>query len=361
MSIHYNYSFTQHRLFFLLGAGASARAGVPTNKDFIPKFSDYLETHNEYFSPLIKTFKLIKNECNNKQKSAVVELDLEVFYEILYSINRPRIISPILHGFRGTFPKKGRETELLEYELKKFIQKKCLEINSKKVKYLSPLLKFCELSRILDVVSLNYDVCIERLCNSQGFKYSYGLDKNSPFYNPFKICSKEKIEEPLIRLFKLHGSVTWYEIEPRMYQQLLERNQFSISLKMGRLSTPVLRGMMIYPGIGKDLTSKPFSELFSYFKQLVLNSDICISMGYRFADPHVKKITFEGLHQNNNLTLIIVNDEAERIKKHISEEAGLTDARVIPIKVSVEEVLKNDYLLKEVKNLFKKRNDKEQK
>jgi len=88
-------------------------------------------------------------------------------------------------------------------DLKNFIKSKAI-VSEEKIEYLKPLRGFIEEYRPLDIISVNYDICIEQFCNTHRLSYQDGFDVN---WNP-KTFAREHTD---IRLYKLHGSVMWYQ------------------------------------------------------------------------------------------------------------------------------------------------------
>jgi len=350
-----------HSLFFLLGAGASAPAGIPPMERFVKQFLKHLQTIRGSKNPLVKTLKEIRDCWAVVKSSPNDNLDLEKLYEILYHINRPDSVYSIPLRVEGPFPKKSREMELLEYELKKYIQRRCLVATSKQIEYLRPLLDFTKIAVPLDMVSLNYDSCIETLCNSSGVRWTDGFigsDQESQ-WNPAELYAEKNHGEPLIRLVKLHGSATWYEIKSGLYRRILRTRQRQIGLDLGMARTLALESMIIYPGIGKQVMLGPFIELFARFRELLFKANICISIGYRFGDGHIRGTVLEGLRSNPNLMLVVVNPQAPNLVVKLSAEAGpqVQENRIIPIykgnKGFVQNAFRNGWLLERTKAWLK--------
>ena len=355
-------SQNSYNLFFLLGAGTSVPAGIPTMEKFVNEFLNDLRTIRGSDNPLVKTLGEIRRCWNIVKRSPDERFDLEKLYEIIYHLNRPDVLYPIPLRLDSIFPKSNRETELLEFELKKYIQKRCLVATPKQVKYLRPLLDFTEIAGTLDIVSLNYDSCIEILCNSYGVSWTdgfTGLDHESR-WNPADLYTEKTDGEPLIRLVKLHGSVTWYEIKPGLYRRVLRTRQRRIGLDLGMARTLTLEGMMVYPGIGKQVMLGPFIELFARFQELLFKANVCISIGYQFNDEHIRGIVLKALRSNPHLTLVVVDPQASNLVVKLSAEAGpqVKENRIIPIykdnkKGYVQNALRNGWLLEHTKAWLK--------
>ncbi len=343
----------KYNFFFLLGAGASCPA-VPTVGKFVDDFLEHLNKRDAYFIPLIQFLNNLKDRWREIVKN--VDYDLEHLYELLVHINNPNITPAIPFEVKRKL-KKSRESELLEYELKKYIQKRCLELDLNQVKHYESFFEFFSLSPTLDFVTLNYDVCVEKTCDSKGHRYIDGFKKEDQ-----KIKRGTK-KNPLVRLHKLHGSVMWYEVHPGKYEKIKAFKQFDASLKTGSLSSPVLRGMLIYPGIGKSTPGGPFLKPAINFRQLTLNSELCISVGYRFADATVTSTIRDGFLNKPSFRLVIVNPNPQEVMENLFpliKEARKYSSfdfhkRLLVIDMEIEAALKNNYLFNRVKSWFDKR------
>jgi SIR2-like domain len=93
--------------------------------------------------------------------------------------------------------------KLLSGAVKEFVRFHFTEKDIK-TEYLDPLLKFLKDCRPLDIFSTNYDVCIELLCKRNKKKCVTGFN---PTWNP-QVFNESDMD---IRLYKLHGSATWYK------------------------------------------------------------------------------------------------------------------------------------------------------
>src|SRR6266540_3762173 len=97
------------------------------------------------------------------------------------------------------------EPEHLLRSLRDFVKDRVM-VKAENIKYLAPLRGFIDQYKPLNVFSANYDTAIEVLCAEHKLKYRDGFDE---VWNP------SVFDEPDIhvRLFKIHGSVTWYRTD----------------------------------------------------------------------------------------------------------------------------------------------------
>lgn len=147
-------------------------------------------------------------------------------------------------------------------------------------------------TRPLEIVTVNYDVLIER-----------GLDQQSvPYFDGFVGTLRARFREDLIetetsnipplfaRLWKLHGSVNWeYET--------VGRSRCVVRLGSGEASDAAA----IYPSDEKyeDSRRVPFVVLMDRFRRaLAEHETMAFFAGYSFRDEHLNDILFDAAERN---------------------------------------------------------------
>jgi len=222
-------------------------------------------------------------------------------------------------------------------DLKSFIRLKTI-VGKDKIGYRKHFRGFIEESldkkTPLDIISLNYDTCIEQFCNFHKKNYQDGFD----LYWNKDAFNKAKTD---IRLYKLHGSVIWYQSDNGAYIKLPIQNG-SGELKL--ISGEKAENLMLYPMQKWDY-AEPLLELLLHVKYL-LESDIendtqedlkstandfkfLIAVGYSFRDGHIKKIILDSAKNNRKLYLIIIDPDAngiyERLKYYDNSREAESD------------------------------------
>ncbi len=342
----------KRKITFLLGAGASVKAGVPPMIPFTRYFREELDndaTRRDLIPYLDSIIDYWESLNNNR------DFDLEILYEILYMVNRPGItlqnplanVPPIL---------KRRETELLEYYLKSYIQRRCLAISHKKVGYLKPLVRFLDFDESLLIGSLNYDVCVEVFSAKHRLSCFTGFEEATGSWKPQTLTGKIPIGS--IELLKMHGSVTWFESQPGKYESLspVMSREEQVLFKSARGRT--LERMLIYPGRSKLPLFGPYLRLIELFRAALINCQLCIAVGYRFGDNHLRTLFAEAMAINKELSLLIVSPDALQVSEDLSQSfyRGVDISKIIPAPKKFELALHNDWLHKKAKDLTQFRN-----
>lgn len=284
-------------IVFFLGAGASVAAGVPDTFSFVNEFIDVLRDSNKKVT--IK--KIVQTLENGKEPK---KIDVEDLLETLTKLeNREK--EPLLKFYDvGDFILKGySEKEPLIDDLKDFIKSKAI-VSEEKIQYLQSLLGFVAEFRPLDIISVNYDTCIEQFCNVHKLDYQDGFDVH---WNP-KTFAAEHVD---IRLYKLHGSVMWYQSNKGGYIKLPIMTEVS---KIQLITGESAENLILYPMQKWDY-AEPLLELLVEIKHL-LESETCkflIVVGYSFRDNHIRRILWDAARKNKELHLILVDPKAYQI------------------------------------------------
>ena len=325
------------QIIFFLGAGASVAADVPDTYSFVKEFIHSIRDRDKRRT-IEKIVQILRNWKNS-------DIDVELLLEALTKLENKEQ-EPLLRFYQGgDFVLKGYpEKEPLINDLKDFIKSKAI-VSEDKILYLQPLLSFVEEFRPLDVISVNYDTCIEQFCNVHKLVYQDGFDV---YWNPKTFAT----EHTDIRLYKLHGSVMWYQSDRGGYIKLPVMTETS---KIQLITGERADNLMLYPMQKWDY-AEPLLELLVHIKQL-LESEKCkflIVVGYSFRDDHIKKILWDAARKNRELHLVLIDLKAYQIYsqklKYYDVQSRIPsslDGRVVCLPYKFEKVLpyiKNHYL-----------------
>lgn len=291
-----DYNIQSSQVIFFLGAGASVAADVPDTYSFVKKFRDNIgdNAKKETIEKIIQTLERWKGS----------EIDVELLLETLTKLETKEE-EPLLHFFEGgKFILSGYSPKkpLIE-DLKDFIKSKAI-VSEEKIKYLEPILGFVEEFRPFDIISVNYDTCIEQFCNVHKLIHQDGFDVN---WNPKTFAA----EHTDVRLYKVHGSVMWYQGDRAGYIKLpIMTRKSKIELIYGEKA----ENLMLYPMQKWDY-AEPLLELLVEIKHR-LESETCkflIIVGYSFRDDHIRRILWDAARKNRGLHCILIDPEAYQI------------------------------------------------
>jgi len=325
------------KVMLFLGAGASVAADVPDTYSFVDEFIESIQDTDKK-----ETIEKIIQILKRKRSDVDVELLLEILTKLLKKEEEPLL--DFFEGKNFVLNKYSEKKPLID-DLKDFIKSKAI-VPEKKVQYLQPILGFIEDYRPLDIISLNYDICIEQFCNVNKLSYQDGFDVH---WNPknFEIDTD-------VRLFKVHGSVMWYQSDRGSYIKLpVMTNESRIRLITGEKA----ENLMLYP-MQKWGYTEPLLELLVKSKHLLEsgNCEFLIIVGYSFRDDHIRRILWDAARKNKELHLILIGPNSYKIyyEKLKYYDVGQTitsslDGKVVCLPYLFEKVfpyLKNYYLRK---------------
>jgi NAD-dependent SIR2 family protein deacetylase len=157
------------------------------------------------------------------------------------------------------------------------------------------------------IFTTNYDTLFEQAAEKEGFILIDGFSYNFPrTLNPYnfdidfvrrddtRLVDEPDYLEKVIHLYKLHGSVDWEKCEED---------------KIVKTENPN-KPLMIYPRKNKYEQSyePPYFEMFSRFQnELRKRNTLLITIGFSFADKHIRTIVQNAIINNPSLNIIIVD------------------------------------------------------
>lgn len=314
------------RVIFLLGAGASVPAGIPTMKEFTNDFKkDIIKSKKE-----LKELYLSIEKKLNKTLSKTPDLE--------NMLNAFDIIAPDDEEYQSIidsfYELKSESTanRIQILELKKmminYIKLKTFVKDSNSIEYLKNIRHFIDVFGPLHIFSVNYDTCIELFSENYLLEYTDGF---STIWDE-TLFSASKY---LIKLYKLHGSVLWYQTKSgRYFKSNLFHTDYQTQSYMGEDVNPLL----VYPLRDKSIVIQPLHELFHQFRNRLKLAEYCIIIGYSFRDTSITTLLRETFRQNPVLQLIIVSPNAgEYYNNLINIDKGF-EGRIVPIPSTTQKI-----------------------
>ncbi|HEX8332268.1 MAG TPA: SIR2 family protein, partial [Segetibacter sp.] len=284
-------------LLFLLGAGASADAGIPISSKMVEKIETLLREHDDWI-PYQNLYFYLKSSINYSDG---------IFGQFSEAFNVERLLiviaeiekrdKNIMYPFIGTWNIRLLDLAGNNFEnvsnFKKLIRKQLIEWvglrNYESAGYYQAFSSLAsEIGSLMKVFSLNYDLCFETIVGKEkdielGFTkatsewhYSNFDDEQGKSYN----------------LYKLHGSIDWY----------IEKN------KLYKSERPEVNPELIF-GIQHKMTSvDPYFYYSAKFREACLNdTKLIISIGYSFADDYINAILSQAINARSELRLLNVS------------------------------------------------------
>ncbi|MFW5895441.1 MAG: SIR2 family protein [archaeon] len=288
-------------VIFFLGAGASINAGIPDTKTFVEKFQSYLEENNLEYSEKVEN--IVKNiEDTNLTKDVEVLMEVLERKASLGSENPDPLLS--LSEEEIADIDKDTSQDILD-ELRMFIRNKAIP-DSENVEYFSNLLKVVR-ARPLKIFTVNYDTCIEQMCEKHKLNYSDGFELS---WDPTNFS-----EDNDINIYKLHGSAIWYRASESGFVKLpLSINPQTQLKNLELIGGESLSEVILYPS-RKDTFLPPMIYLMRKFSETLNDrtNRLLVVVGYSFRDQYVRDILWEAFRKNPDLRMIFISPNAPEI------------------------------------------------
>ena len=175
------------------------------------------------------------------------------------------------------------------------------------VSYLNPLIRIAQTQpRGLDVMTLNYDLTVETAAATLGVNVNRGIET----WRPGQPLDFDQVDGTL-NLLKLHGSLDWRETQrPRGFEALLASPELEIVApdevdKPGRniQATP-----WIVVGDREKLATDGPTLLLNAAARVALNrADHLVIVGYSFSDAHINAMIRDWLNADERRTITILD------------------------------------------------------
>lgn len=174
------------------------------------------------------------------------------------------------------------------------------------------LFYFLGKEKILPVFTTNYDRVIEEYRKSlfEKFYLTDGFKELTPESGD-RIWDRNvfdrfqpKEDKANIILFKLHGSICWYE----------SNNQIRyFDIPIHQVGNGRAKNVLIYPAKTKIALTDPYFTAYDYFQRCLDNAEFGIFIGYSFRDYDTVTKIKSSLNLNEKLRLIILDPWAEQL------------------------------------------------
>lgn len=319
----------KHKTIFLLGAGASVPADIPSIEGLTQSFwknslgvDPKTKINWEKHRAPIKFLDLTKI-C----RSEMDRFDLETMMSLLVKLENKKYKDTL--SFRYKELKTIGQESILDFKnkIQEHIRTNCEKI--KNFDYFWGIEGFIQNDKPLKIFTLNYDGVLEVFCRKNNISYTDGFN---PFWN-----SKDFTKEYQIHLYKLHGSLYWFKAGNGTFIKIPIKGLQIKNLKY--LTDDTVSEMMIYPELEKNKQQIVYSSLFQTFREELVDSSFCVVIGYSFRDKEIKESIVEALSGNPNLWLILVDPRASSIKHSQFPRDDEILSRIVTLDYGVKEAL----------------------
>jgi hypothetical protein len=315
-------------IVFLLGAGASAEAGIPVSAEMIGRVQNLLKDREKTdWTSFASLYNHVKSAIHfasglKGQFGEKVPFNIETLVNTLLELerNEEHPLYPFIAAWNSRFvalagPNFGQVRDfrrLILGELKGWM---CPDDESKSAYYGRLVTLQRELTHPLQIFSLNYDLCVEGL-NQADFHVETGFAD----YGPFHCWDWERFEDsnnvaPQIYLYKLHGSINWKR-HPETKKLFAVRQIETVDAD--NLEVIFGRDFKLEAG-------DPYLFFLYQFRELTLGAKLIVAIGYGFGDGHINKMLAQSLRSDSLRRLLVVQRCAD------SDIAGKKQGEVVTL------------------------------
>lgn len=151
--------------------------------------------------------------------------------------------------------------------------------------------------RNISVISLNYDRLVEYAADLIDAKIFDGFTGNIiKFFNPDNFPYKRN--EKCIEIWKVHGSLDWFEDENKNIISVPNKNMCKF------------KPLIVTPGIFKyqETHSEPYRTIISKADKVICNSESFLCIGYGFNDEHIQPKLINQIQRNRKPIVVITKE-----------------------------------------------------
>jgi len=320
-------------IMLLLGAGASADAGIPTSAAMIEKIEGKLgrDTTWKRFAGLYNHVKSAIHYAAglHGRFNSEVPYNIETLVNTLYELerNEQHPLYPFIASWNSRFvalaePDFSKVKEFRSLILSALKKWMCPDDTSRGDYYRGLASLQRDINFPLRVFSLNYDLCVERVETLVGgqFRVEAGFAGHGPQHEwDWERFDGEGPDDlPQIVLYKLHGSINWKR-DPE------SRKLYSVEQIEG-----IDAGSMevIFGRDFKLEAADPYLFYAYEFRRYALKASLLVSVGYGFGDSHINKMIVQGLRVDPKRRLLTVEptEKPDEVRDRIAETLELPQA-----------------------------------
>jgi hypothetical protein len=330
----------------LLGAGASAKAGIPVSRKMVEDIEAFLRVRQDWkdFAELYHFVKcsIVYAASLRREPDASASYNVETLVHTLSEIEKAQThpIYPFVSDWKSQllalagpkFQIVSTFREKIVDQLKAWVQPE----SKNKARYYDGLKRLKnELNFPLKIFSLNYDMCVEWL-GTDDFRVETGFEQRGEElvwdWRRFDEANPHR-EDVQIYLYKMHGSINWKRDE--------NDNLLAVDYTGSNISA--LKLPIIFGRDFKLEADDPYLFYAFEFRRSTLESKLVLTIGYGFGDSHINKMIRQALRANAKRRIIVVGrTKAEECTEKAAWVAGRLD--VEPARVHVLAGTAEDFL-----------------
>lgn len=335
-------------IIFLIGAGASAEAGIPVSNDMISKIEELLARNNDWegYRPLynhVKSAIHYSAGLQGRYRDDVI-YNIEVLANTLNELarNEEHPIYPFVASWNGRFNSLAgpRFKQVQDFyvkilnQLKEWVQPESM----RQAQYYAGFRRLQQtLGFPLKVFSLNYDCCFERVVAGDDFRVETGFaGDGQEHYWEWRRFEEPQVEadRPEIYLYKLHGSINWKR----------DAAGNLVAVDHAGTNIPAAQMQVIFGREFKLEAGDPYLFYAFEFRRSTLDARVIVTVGYGFGDEHINKMLRQALRCDPTKRLVSVvrcakDSDGPPRARHIAKTLDVPEASVQIIPGTAKEFL----------------------
>src|SRR5438094_2814630 len=161
---------------------------------------------------------------------------------------------------------------------------------------------FCLITKYsdrIDIGTTNYDLAVETFCNSKGSGYRLvdGFEFDTTYIWRPEVFQQNNVGEKCVYLYKIHGSLDWTGQNTSITKDDMPTYRESGGSSANTIIAPTLSPKDAYD-------KKPFSTLLNLYGEKLLDSHVCIVIGFSFRDSDVSNYFKTFVEKGKHLIII---------------------------------------------------------
>lgn len=297
-------------ILFLLGAGASADAGIPISNEMVKKIEHLVENDSEW-NQYRDLYFYLKSSINYSDGILGIfneGFNVERLLIVISEIEKRQ--SNLMYPFIGTWNIRLLDLGGSNFEnIKKFhklIRRRLNEwVGLRSYDQAAYYQSFSSLSKdigqLMKVFTLNYDLCFETVVGKEKI-IELGFTRTTNEWHPSNF---ENEDGKQYNLYKLHGSIDWYKKESKLFKS--EKIESEPELIFGILN--------------KMTSVDPYFYYSSILRNACMEeAKLLVVVGYSYADEYVNVILSQALTAKSELRILNVSPFGNKTEDVVKEE-----------------------------------------
>ena len=332
--------FERNGIILLLGAGASYEAGIPHSNEMVERIDDLVSNNHPDWSEFRDLYRYIRSSIYyadglDGKFEDDVPYNIERLVNVLDELQKKE--RHVLYPFVGAWNPKLLDVAGSEFENVRKFRTAIIHIlrtqwvalrREETASYYKGLLRFQEeFGHPLRVFSLNYDLCVEKICGYEAVQRGF-----SDWTWDWQLLDETLEDQLPLLLYKLHGSTDWAFTDDGKVTYYDAPN-----------SIPDEETAIIFGDSYKLQYVDPFLFLAYELRRWSLEARLIVCVGYGFNDEHINGILKQSLRQEKRPKLLAIvgpsNDSNGATGKSVREK----------LDVKKDQNIKEDQIIEEPK------------